>query len=160
MTSVAKKDVKKFVGKSLEELENKTRDEVEEKARKKDAERQKLQKKVNLPAQLAKANQLNDPEQVRRRYVLLLARHPFSLPSPPFPSSPLHALHRHRIYSGTHSTAIPFVANHSRPHSRAIDTRIRAKQRIMLSRLSGECWTLNAAAPHSGGASNAQRHFI
>ncbi len=70
LTAVAKRDVKKFVGKSLDELEMKTRDDAEEKARKKDAERQKLQKQVNLPAQLAKANQLNDPDQIRRRYVL------------------------------------------------------------------------------------------
>jgi pre-mRNA-splicing factor CDC5/CEF1 len=57
---------------NVAELEGERRDEKEDRARKKDMARQKLHKQTNLPAHVLLLNQLNDPEQQRRRSQMLL----------------------------------------------------------------------------------------
>lgn len=69
----------------LRELEGKRRDEEEERERKKDAKRQKLHRKTDLPSHLLQINKMNDPEFIQRRGNL-------SLPAPQISDSELHEI--------------------------------------------------------------------
>lgn len=64
-----------FLGRTLKELDGRRRDELEEQERKKDAKRQALMKKHDLPAYVAQIAKLNDPQLQRARPAL-------SLPAP------------------------------------------------------------------------------
>jgi pre-mRNA-splicing factor CDC5/CEF1 len=69
----------------LRELEGARRDEDEERERKKDAQRQKLHRKTDLPAHILQINKMNDPEFIQRRGAL-------ALPSPQITDTELHEI--------------------------------------------------------------------
>lgn len=69
----------------LRELEGIRRDEEEERERKKDAKRQKLHRKTDLPSHLLQINKMNDPEFIQRRGTL-------NLSAPQISDSELHEI--------------------------------------------------------------------
>ena len=62
----------RFLGKDIQEIDGKRRDYEEAIERKKDAKREALFRKADLPGALKKINQLNDPELISRRTALVL----------------------------------------------------------------------------------------
>lgn len=80
-----KNDPNHYNNVDLREIEGKRRDEEEERERKKDAKRQKLHRKTDLPAHILQINKMNDPEFIQRRGNL-------ALPSPQINDSELHEI--------------------------------------------------------------------
>lgn len=83
LTIDMKNDPAMYNNVDLRELEGKRRDEEEERERKKDAKRQKLHRKNDLPAHLLQINKMNDPEFIQRRTNL-------TLPAPQISDAELH----------------------------------------------------------------------
>ena len=71
LTNSLRKDAA-FNNVNISELDGQKKSEMEEKQRKKDAQRQKLHKKTNLPEVLMQINKMNDPMAVQRRTKLIL----------------------------------------------------------------------------------------
>jgi len=61
-----------FLGKTAEEINGERRDVIEERERKKDARRQKLHRKTNLPEHLIRINKMNDVPTVQNRAEMIL----------------------------------------------------------------------------------------
>lgn len=80
-----KNDPEAYNNVDLRELEGKRRDEEEERERRKDAKRQKLHRKTDLPAHILQINKMNDPEFIQRRGSL-------AMPSPQITDSELHEI--------------------------------------------------------------------
>lgn len=85
LTVDMKNDPKMYNNVDLRELEGKRRDEIEERERKKDAKRQKLHRKNDLPAHILQINKMNDPTFIQRRTDL-------ALPAPQISDSELYEI--------------------------------------------------------------------
>lgn len=82
LTIDMKNDPSMYNNVDLRDLEGKRRDEEEERERKKDAKRQKLHRKTDLPGHILQINKMNDPTFIQRRTNL-------ALPSPQISDSEL-----------------------------------------------------------------------